>query len=247
MVDAAGHLDRSISDGLHRHRSALAEGSVRGDQDPAARVRQSRGDRVGPEAAEDRHPDRAQLRARHHRRDRLDRHRQEDPDGVAVGHAETRGAPVRRRRSVRGAPDRSRCGPRRPPPPTRRRGRHRACAPPTGRRTAGRRWCCRRRTTSPIRARGTGRRPGRRASRTRDRGRARRRPRTTRDRRWIGAPGRRSASMPCARISLVTFAASICSSVGRQTSFCDAAHRSRPVSSRPISIRRISFVPAPIV
>ena len=40
-------------------------------------------DRIGAEAAEDRHPDRAELRARHDRRHGLDRHRHEDADRVA--------------------------------------------------------------------------------------------------------------------------------------------------------------------
>ena len=143
VLDHRRHLDRSVRDRLHRHRRAFAERAVRRDQDPAPRVRQPRGEGVGPEAAEDGNEDRAHLRARHHRRDRLDRHRQVDRDPCRRCPRRARPALGRRRPSVRGGPRTLPSGRRRPLLPTRPQGTS-ACAPPSGRRTGGRRSCARR-------------------------------------------------------------------------------------------------------
>ena len=245
MVDAAGHLDRSIRDRLHRYRSALAEGSVRRDQDPAARVRQSRGDRVGPEPAEDRHPDGAQLRARHHRRDRLDRHRQEDPDGVAAGHAEREERPRDGVGQVAELRDRSRADLGVLPFPDDGGGHGRALRPPVdalpGDVGAA--------TDEPCRPRGT-------AGQVDDLAVGRREleievvydgipePRRILDgsaHQVVEAIDAVRSHEPgdVRRVDLLVR--------GAPDLVLRRAHRSRPVSSRPISIRRISFVPAPIV
>ena len=108
--------------------------------DLAACIGDARGHRVGTEPAEDRHPDRPDLRAGHQRRDGLDRHRQERarpcrprPRRAATGSS-------RSRRSSRGGRRRMPRGRRHPRLP-RRRPRRRRRARPSDRRTGGRRSC----------------------------------------------------------------------------------------------------------
>ena len=89
-LDAAGERGGPVGGLLHGHGLPFAERGVRGQEHGRARVRQPRADRVGAEPAEDRHPDRTELRARHHGGDRLRRHRQEDADRRGGPDAERR-------------------------------------------------------------------------------------------------------------------------------------------------------------
>ena len=76
-----GHL-------LHRHRPAPARHCVGGEEGHGAGVVEPGGHRGRREAREDRDDDRADLADRVEAGDRLDRHRQEEADGVATAHAE---------------------------------------------------------------------------------------------------------------------------------------------------------------
>ena len=118
-----GLLGRPVGDLLHRHDLPLAEEPVRGQEHLHAGIGQTRGHRLGPEAAEDRHPDRADLRTRHHRRDGFRRHRQEDADRVARVARRASAGLGPADRSRRGDRRSSTAGRRRPRSPTRRRAR----------------------------------------------------------------------------------------------------------------------------
>ena len=96
---------------------------------------------------------RADLGAGHQGRDRLDRHRHEDRDGVTASDAESRSGSVATPSTIRAGRRRSLSGRRRPRPPrsARRRG---IAVSPTDRRTEWRRLCFRPGTTLPTRGRG---------------------------------------------------------------------------------------------
>ena len=121
------HLaQRLVGDLLHRHDLAAAQRPVRRDQRLRARVGEPRGDRRGREPGEDRHLHRAEVRERVRGDRDLGRHRQEDPDEVALADPERREPlrePVHLR--ARARPTRARAA-RRPPaatPPPRPRAR----------------------------------------------------------------------------------------------------------------------------
>ena len=78
----AGHLG-------HRHRPPLPREGVGREEHLHVGVRQAHRDRVRAEPAEDRDPDRSELRTRHHRGDGLRQHREEDPDRVAGSNPQT--------------------------------------------------------------------------------------------------------------------------------------------------------------
>ena len=83
------HAGEGTARRLHQGNGAsLPHEGIGGQENLHAGVFQPNGDRVGPEAAEDRDPDGPDLRACHHRGDRLREHREEDPDGVARFDAE---------------------------------------------------------------------------------------------------------------------------------------------------------------
>ena len=191
MLDASAPLARLLEDLEHRHRAAAARRLALRDHDlRLARLEPLRHGRRR-EAGEDRHLDRAQVCARVRGDRDLGRHRQEDRDAVAGPDAERRellGEPRRRRAR---APRRSARGARRPRRARPRR-RRRACARPSGARSCSAIESGRRRTTSPTRARATGRRPASHGARSRGRGRRRRAARTTRARRTSGARAPRS-------------------------------------------------------
>ncbi len=93
--------DRLVGDDLQRHPRPAAEEAVRGDQHRRLAVGEAGRDGRRAVAAEDRRVDRLQPAERQHRDDRLDEHRQQDPDAVArsyaVGTEPSRGGLDRRR------------------------------------------------------------------------------------------------------------------------------------------------------
>ena len=81
-LDRRRQLARLIGDALHVDFLAGPRKAVRGDEHPSLGIDQPRRQRVGAEAGEDRHRDRAELRAGVVRGDRLGRHRHEQADRV---------------------------------------------------------------------------------------------------------------------------------------------------------------------
>ena len=163
--DRRRRRDRLVGDGLERDPRSAAQEAVGGDQHRRLAVGEARRDGRRAVAAEDRRVDGLQPAERQHGDDRLDQHRQQDPDPVArpdaVG-AQAAAPPPRpppraRRSSAGGRP--------RPRPPRRapRQSGSRAARGSDGGRARSRR---RRRATSaptPVRPRGRGPRVGRRS------------------------------------------------------------------------------------
>ena len=245
VLDDGRHLDRAIGDLLHGDRCALAKRAVRGEQDSAPGVGQPCRHGVGPEAAEDGNEDRPELGARHHRGDGLDGHREVDPDPVAVAHAEPHERSCERIRSlaelrvrchpdlsVFGFPDhRGRVGGPLRPAVDALTGDVRSTAdePRRPRRTTGQihNLLVRRRELDAEVVNDGVPEPGGVGDRPTDEVVEALDPVGAHQARDVGGTDLLGGRAP-------------------HLGVCDV-HRSRPVSSRPISIRRISLVPAPIV
>ena len=99
--------ERLVGDLLHRHQLSATKRPVGRDQRFGLRVGEPRGDRRRGEAGEDRHLERAEVRAGVRGDRDLRRHRQEDPDRVALADAESTQALRRAERPRRTARARS--------------------------------------------------------------------------------------------------------------------------------------------
>ncbi len=99
MRDGRRVAQRLVGDLLHRYDLAAAQRPVRRDQELRLRVREAGGHGGGCEAGEDRHLDGSDVRTGVRGDRDLRRHRQEDPDGVALADAE-RAEPLGERRDL---------------------------------------------------------------------------------------------------------------------------------------------------
>ena len=143
---------------LHRDELPAPIRGVRREHDLRAGVREARRHGRAGEAGEDRHLDRADVRARVRGDRGLGRHRQEGPDCVALDGRRARGAPRRAVAPRARAPPTSATGAL-PPRAPRPRPRDPASRAPSGARRPPRRSAARRRTTSSTRSRATRRAP----------------------------------------------------------------------------------------
>ena len=191
VLDGRRLAQRFLDRLAHRHARAAAERVVGGDHGLRARVLEALDDGRRGEAGEDRHLDRADVRAGVRGDGGLGRHRHVDRDPVARARCRARRAPrraspparrARRTSTRRGGRPRSGRRPRRP----------RACAPPKRARRPGRRSAGRPRTRSSTRSRASRRGRGPTDGRDRARGRPRRRARTGRAPRSRRGGARRS-------------------------------------------------------